>query len=76
MSPGGSVGSFSSASRTPGANASREVVSCRIVSVSPGPPKITSWCATRPGNRTEWIGTSPPILSAVAFALAAYLLVS
>ena len=27
----------------------------------PRPPRITSWCATRPGRRTEWIGTSPPM---------------
>ena len=44
---------LSSASFTPGANASRDVVSWRIVSVCPGPPRITSWCATRPGSRTE-----------------------
>ena len=25
-------------------------MSCRIVSVSPAPPKTTSWCATRPGQ--------------------------
>ena len=46
--------------QTPGTNASRDVVSCRIVSVCPSAPKITSWCASRPGRRTEWIGTSPP----------------
>ena len=56
VSPGGSSCSFSSASSTPGTNASREVVSWRIVSVSPIPPKTTSWWATRPGRRTEWIG--------------------
>ncbi len=41
---------------------SREVESWRIESVSPSPPKMTSWCATRPGRRTEWIGscTFPP----------------
>ena len=32
----------------------------------PGPPRSTSWCATRPGSRTEWIGTSPSIAAAVA----------
>ena len=64
--PGGS-------SRTPlqreqhaGTKASREFVSWRIVSLCPRPPRITSWCATRPGSRTEWIATSPPIFSAVA----------
>ena len=35
MSPAGKPRTFSSASRTPGTNASRDVVSCRIVSVSP-----------------------------------------
>ena len=35
---------------TPGTNASREVVSCRIVRISPGPPRMTSWCATSPGK--------------------------
>ena len=67
--PGGSVRTASRALSTPGTNASRELVSWRIVSVSPGPPRITSWCATRPGSRTEWMGTSPPILAAVAFAV-------
>ena len=40
----------------------RSIESWRIVSVWPGPPKMTSWCATRPGRRTEWIGswTLPP----------------
>ena len=69
VSPGGSERTASSARSTPGTNASREVVSCRIVSVSPGPPRITSWWATRPGSRTEWIGTEPPIRAAVAFAV-------
>ena len=67
--PGGSDGSRSSASRTPGTNASRESVSWRIVSSSPGPPSSTSWCATSPGSRTEWIAGSPPIAAAVAFAV-------
>ena len=67
--PGGSVRTASRARSTPGTNASREVVSWRIVSVSPGPPRITSWCATRPGSRTEWMGTSPPIRAEVAFAV-------
>ena len=34
-----------------------------------GAAEETSWCATRPGRRTEWIGTSPPIRAAVAFAV-------
>src|SRR2546423_1292688 len=65
----GSVGSFSSASSAPGTNASREVVSCRIVSNWPSPPSKTSWCATRPGSRTEWIGGSPGRSAAVALAV-------
>src|SRR5437588_2694309 len=69
VSPGGRVGSFSRASRTPGTNASREVVSCRIVSTWPRPPRSTSWWATRPGRRTEWIGGSPGRSAAVAFAV-------
>src|SRR6476660_3392329 len=54
------------ASSTPGAKAARELVSWRIVSVSPVPPRITSWWATNPGSRTLWIGTSPPMRAAVA----------
>ena len=69
VSPGGRPRTRSSASSTPGTNASREVVSWRIVRVSPGPPRMTSWCATRPGRRTEWIGTSPPMRAAVALAV-------
>src|SRR5262249_19534208 len=65
--PAGSSRTFSSASRTPGTNASRDIVSCLIVSASPGPPKTTSWWATRPGSRTEWIGGSVPMRAAVAF---------
>src|SRR4051794_22643435 len=38
-------------------------------SVSPDPPRITSWWATSPGRRTEWIGTSPCIAAAVALAV-------
>src|SRR4029450_11560912 len=34
-------------------NEDRSVESCRIVSVCPCPPKMTSWCATSPGSRTE-----------------------
>ena len=40
-----------------------------MVSVSPSPPRITSWCATSPGRRTEWIGTSPSIRPAVRSAV-------
>src|SRR5581483_7578713 len=69
VTPGGSSPSLASASSTPGTNASREVVSWRIVSVWPRPPRITSWWATSPGSRTEWIGTSPAIAAAVAFAV-------
>ena len=52
----------------------RSIESWRSVSVCPSPPKITSWWATRPGRRTEWIGswTLPPaaaISSAVRFAV-------
>ena len=43
VSPLGRSRTFSSASSTPGTNAARENVSWRIVSVSPSPPKITSW---------------------------------
>src|SRR5205823_8825132 len=67
--PGGKVASFSSASSTPGTNASRENVSCRMVSSWPSPPSKTSWCATSPGSRTEWIGGSPGRRSAVARAV-------
>ena len=56
MRPAGSDGSLSRASSTPGTYASREYASCRIVSNCPSPPNSTSWCATRPGSRTEWIG--------------------
>ena len=42
---------------------------CRIVRISRGPPRMTSWCATSPGSRTEWIGTLPPIPAAVAFTV-------
>ena len=37
-------------SSTPGANDARSSESCRIVRVSPGPPSMTSWCATRPAH--------------------------
>ena len=43
------------ASSTPGMNDSRERESCRMVSVSPRPPKMTSWWATSPGDaRCGW----------------------
>src|SRR5215211_1483424 len=53
---------------------SRATESWRMESVCPRPPKRTSWCATRPGRRTEWIGscTVPPasrIRSAVRLAV-------
>src|SRR6478672_9188337 len=54
------------ASTTPGAKAARELVSWRMVSVSPAPPRITSWWATSPGSRTLWMGTSPAMRAAVA----------
>ena len=28
-----------------------------MVKVSPTPPRMTSWCATNPRIRNEWIGT-------------------
>ena len=34
-------------------NEIRSRESCLIVSVSPWPPKSTSWCATSPATRTE-----------------------
>ena len=43
VTPGGSPATLEIASSTPGTNASRELVSWRIVSVSPRPPRITSW---------------------------------
>src|SRR5919107_610130 len=57
------------ASRTPGMNDVRSVESWRMVSVCPTPPRMTSWWATSPGRRTEWIGTPPPISSAVRAAV-------
>ena len=41
------------ASSTPGTNDVRSIESWRIVSVWPWSPRITSWCATSPGSRTE-----------------------
>ena len=41
------------ASTTPGMKLVRSMESWRMVSVWPCPPKMTSWCATRPGRRTE-----------------------
>src|SRR6185436_2145866 len=57
------------ASRTPGMNDVRSVESWRIVSVWPTSPRMTSWWATRPGRRTEWIGTSPSMSAAVRAAV-------
>ena len=50
------------------------VESWRIERVWPSPPKRTSWWATRPGRRTEWIGSctlppASPIRSAVRLAV-------
>ena len=60
--PGRELAEFARArARRRGRGRARELVSWRSVSVSPGPPKITSWWASRPGSRTEWIGTSPRI---------------
>src|SRR5581483_4162200 len=56
--PGGRVASPRAASSTPGMNEDRSRESCLIVSVSPVPPKSTSWWATRPADRTEWTRTS------------------
>ncbi len=55
-------------------NELRSIESWRRLSVCPSPPKITSWWATRPGRRTEWIGSwtlppAAPISSAVRFAV-------
>ena len=47
----------------------RSVVTWRMVSVWATSPRITSWSATRPGRRTEWIGTSPSISAAVRAAV-------
>ena len=48
MRPDGSVRTASRALSTPGTNASRDVVSCRIVSVSPAPPKMTGMSGIDP----------------------------
>src|SRR4051794_14863245 len=55
-------------------NDSREIESWRTLSVSPSPPKMTSWWATKPCSRTEWIGSctlppAPRISSAVRLAV-------
>ncbi len=47
----------------------RSVVAWRIVKVCATSPRMTSWSATMPGRRTEWIGTSPSIISAVRAAV-------
>src|SRR3989440_191846 len=50
-------------------NDSLPIVSWRIVSVCATSPRITSWCATRPGRRTEWIGGGgEPLASAISSA--------
>ena len=60
------------ASSTPGMKDSRPVVSWRIVSVWASSPRMTSWLATRPGRRTEWIGGgAPPEDSAISCAVRA-----
>src|SRR6185312_8250336 len=64
--PGGRWPTRRMASRMPGTNASREVVSWRSESVWPRAPRITSWWATRPGRRMLWMGMSPPRRAAVA----------
>src|SRR3954471_21884492 len=57
------------ASRTPGMKLVRSVVTWRMVSVWATSPKITSWSATSPGRRTEWIGGSPSMSAAVRAAV-------
>src|SRR5205823_5294411 len=52
----GSSGTRRTARTTPGMNERRSIESWRMVRVWPSLPKITSWWATRPGRRTEWIG--------------------
>src|SRR4051794_16548744 len=47
----------------------RSVESWRMVSVWPRSPRMTSWWATSPGRRTEWMGTSPSMSSAVRLAV-------
>ena len=61
----GSSPTLRTASSTPGMKERRSIESWRSDSVWPSPPKITSWWATRPGSRTEWIGwwTLPPAAS-------------
>src|SRR5689334_5842261 len=54
-------------------NEARSSESCRIVSVSPCPPSSTSWCATRPGSRTECTCTpscSAPLAPSAAVVVA------
>src|SRR3954452_13228186 len=57
------------ASRTPGMKLVRSVVTWRMVRVWATSPRITSWSATRPGRRTEWIAGSPSIRRAVRAAV-------
>src|SRR3954454_21338808 len=65
----GSSATRRTASRTPGMKLVRSVVTWRMVSVWATSPKITSWSATSPGRRTEWIGGSPSMSAAVRAAV-------
>src|SRR5262249_14934817 len=65
----GSSATRRTASRTPGMKLVRSVVTWRMVSVWATSPRITSWSATMPGSRREWIGTSPSISRAVRAAV-------
>ena len=57
-----SVETLRTASSTPGMKELRSIESWRRERVCPSPPNITSWWATSPGRRIEWIGswTLPP----------------
>ena len=59
--PGGRLTSARGRAGRPGRRPRARSASWRIVSSWPGSARSTSWCATMPGSRTEWIGTSPPI---------------
>ena len=66
--PGGNCGDARARGAHPGRTP--RATSCRGGSSGrPSPPKSTPRCATRPGSLTEWIGTSPPMSAAVAFAV-------
>ena len=69
MSRSGRPATARTASSTPGMKLVRSVVTWRSVSVCATSPRITSWSATSPGSRTEWIGTSPSISAAVRAAV-------